>query len=155
MKTRRGIFAVVVDKKGNLLVLHRVHYWKGWEVPKGGIDGNYGERKCLEEELWEELGLRKKDYKVLGRTNIFQEYRYPQHYRKKWKVGGAKFAGWAIRTSKTKISFKHNPVAEHDSYKWLPMQKALKTLSYANQRKAVKKVIHAFNLDKMQKNTTK
>ncbi len=146
MKTRLGVFVLVVDKKRNLLVLHRVHYWKGWEVPKGGIDGKYSEKKCLEEELWEELGLKKKDYKVLGRTNIFQEYRYPQHYRKKWKVNRAKFRGWIVRTNKTRISFKHNPVKEHDKYKWMPLEKALKTLSYRSQRNAVKQVAKQFGL---------
>lgn len=141
MKTRAGVFAVVVDKKGRLLVLHRIHYWRGWEVPKGGIDGKYSEKKCLEEELWEELGLRKNDYKVLGKTNVFQEYKYPAHYQKKWKVGAAKFRGWAVKVKKRRISFKNNPVKEHDGYKWLPMAKALKVLSYASQRKAVEAVV--------------
>lgn len=146
MKTRRGIFVLVVDKKSNLLVLHRVHYWKGWEVPKGGIDGKYSERKCLEEELWEELGLKKSDYKVIGKTNVFQEYSYPQHYRKKWGVDRAKFRGWAVKVKKRKISFKHNPVKEHDQYKWLAIAKALKLLSHLNQRKAVKAVVNQFGL---------
>ncbi|MFH1247407.1 MAG: NUDIX hydrolase [Candidatus Micrarchaeota archaeon] len=145
-KTRRGVFAVVVDKKGNMLVLHRVHYWRGWEVPKGGIDGKYSERECLENELWEELGLRKKDYEVIGRTNHFQEFKYPANYRKKWKVDGAKIRGWAIRAKKQRITFKNNPVREHDSYKWMPVEKALKRLSYANQRKAVKLVVEQFGL---------
>ena len=146
MKTRRGVFAVVVDKKGNLLVLRRVHNWKGWEVPKGGIDGKYSEKKCLEEELWEELGLRKKGYTVIGRSKHVMKFTYPPSYQKQWKVKDAKIRGWAIKTKTRRITFKNNPVKEHDGYKWLPMAKALKLLSYANQRKAVKAVVNQFGL---------
>ncbi|MBI4406308.1 NUDIX hydrolase [Candidatus Micrarchaeota archaeon] len=146
MKTRRGVFAVVVDYKNNALVLHRVRTWKGWEVVKGGIDGKDSEKKCLENELREEIGLEKKDYLTIGRTNCLLTYQYPGSYRKKWGVDRARFSGWLVRTKKRRISLKNNPVKEHDAYKWLPLQKALKKLTRKSQKKAVKCVVKQLNL---------
>ncbi len=146
MTTRRGIFAVVIDKKNNLLVLHRVHNWTGWEVAKGGIDGKYSEKKCLKNELWEELNLEKKDYTIIGKSNCFLTYNYPLSYQRKWNVKSAKFRGWLVLAKKRKISFKNNSVKEHNDYKWMPLKKALKKLTFANQRKAVKSVAKQFGL---------
>ncbi len=145
MKPRLGIFVVVLDKKNNVLVLHRVLNWKGWEIPKGGLDGKT-EKQTLEEELWEELGLGKKDYKAVKKTNVFLTYKYPLTYVKKWKVSDAKFHGYIVQSKKRRISFKNNPEKEHDGYKWLPLAKALKLLTFSNQRVALKKIAKQLNL---------
>ncbi len=145
MKTRRGIFAVVLDNKNNVLVMRRILNWKGWELPKGGLDG-HTEREALAEELWEELGLRKKDYEVVGKTNVFTGHKYPAAYVKKWKVSGAKFRGYVVKSKKKHISFKNNPEKEHDAYKWVSLAKALKLLTFANQRIALRKIANQFNL---------
>ncbi len=154
MKTRRGIFAVVVDEKNNLLVLHRVLNWKGWEVLKGGIDESNSEKTALMKELREETGLQAKDILSARPTKTFLTYNYPRWYQKKWKEKSAKFRGWVVRLksekkkkgAKKRISFANNPEREHDRYKWMPLAKALKILSFVNQRAAVKAVLKQFNL---------
>ncbi len=143
MKTRKGIFVVILDKEDNLLLVHRVLNWKGWELPKGGCDGKT-EKRTLKEELWEELSLKEKDYTVEKRTNIFLTYKYPPSYVKKWKVSNAKFRGYVIRSKINRISFKNNPEKEHDKYKWVSMKMALKLFTFSNQRLAVNKIIHEY-----------
>ena len=139
MKIRRGIFVVVLNDKSELLVVHRVLNWKGWELPKGGCDGK-SEEQTLKEELWEELGLGKKDYDVVRKTNVFTQHKYPAAYAKKWKVSGAKLRGYVIKSKTNKISFKNNPEKEHDKYKWASLKMALKMISFANQRVALRKI---------------
>ncbi len=146
MKTRRGVFVLVVDGKNNALILHRIRNWRGWEVVKGGIDGKDSEKKCLENELWEEIGLEKKDYTIVGKSNCWLTYSYPRAYAKKWSVQRAKLRGWLVRAKKKRVTFKNNPVKEHDAYKWLPLEKALNKLTWRSQRKAVKRVGKQFNL---------
>lgn len=147
MKTRRGFFVVVVDKNNNMLILHRVLNWRGWEVTKGGIDEKgRNEKREMQRELFEELGFCAGDYKIVGRSNCFLSFSYPKWYQTKWKVSGAKFRGWLVRADKGKISFSHNPEREHDGYKWLPIVSGIKKLKQANQRAAVKGVLKRFGL---------
>ena len=147
MKPRLCIFAVVVDERNKLLILHRMLNWKGWEVPKGGIDKSHSEKQAVMQELREEAGLAGKDIVSATRTNYFMSYDYPKKYRVKWKVKGAKFRGWLVRVkAKRKISIAHNPDREHDKYKWVPLAKALKMLTFANQRSAVKKIAKSAGL---------
>ncbi len=144
-KTRRGIFAVVLDKKGDVLVLHRVLNWRGWELPKGGLDG-HTEREALAEELWEEVGLRKKDYSVIRKSKVVVKFKFGKVYEKKHSYTHARFTGWLVKSKTRRVSLKHNPVQEHDAFKWVTWKQAVKLFKFSNQVQTMKKIAKEFNL---------
>lgn len=145
-KTRRGIYAVVLDAKNNVLVLRRVLNWKGWELPKGGLDG-HTEREALAEELWEEVGLRKKDYKVIGKSKVIVKFKFNAVHRKRWGYTDARYAGFVVRSKTRRVSFKNNPVQEHDKYVWVSWKEATEKLfKFTNQVTTMKKIAKEFSL---------
>jgi 8-oxo-dGTP diphosphatase len=136
MVYRKGIAAIVFRRKGKkkeFLLFHRIQNWAGWEFPKGGRQGKETEMDCLKREIKEEMGSM--DYKVVAKTNYVIKYPWPRKYQKdgKWYDGVVdrlyivEFFGKKIRYSKD----------EHSSYLWVGAKKALKMLTYEDQKKAL------------------
>ena len=144
-RTRRGVFAVVLDGKNNVLVVRRVLNWRGWELPKGGCDGKT-ERETLEEELWEEVGLAKKDYKVIRKSKAVLEFKFGKKYGKKHSYTHARFTGWLVKSKTRRVSLKHNVVQEHDAFKWVTWKEAMKLFKFSNQVQTMKEIAKEFNL---------
>jgi 8-oxo-dGTP diphosphatase len=111
-------------QKGNLrvLVAHRPRY-DDWSLPKGKADdGETPEQTALREVL-EETGYKCRVVAPVGTTR----YRVP---------GGVKEVNWfALKPLPDSPGFKKNP--EVDEVKWLSRRRALKQLSYDQDRELV------------------
>lgn len=67
MEIKNGVSAIIYDKRGSIvhfLILHRNTNWKGWEFPKGGVEGNETSKEALIREIKEETGLKKFEIKA-------------------------------------------------------------------------------------------
>ena len=76
MNFRKGIGAIVLDKKGNIIVFQRNDYKDNWQGPEGGIDENETVIDALKRELWEEIGLSSEKYEILKETKDFIRYKF-------------------------------------------------------------------------------
>ena len=76
MNFRKGIGAIVLDKKGNIIVFQRNDYKDSWQGPEGGIDENETVIDALKRELWEEIGLSSEKYEILKETKDFIRYKF-------------------------------------------------------------------------------
>lgn len=132
-KFRKGVFCVVFSLKPlSYLLLHRKWHWKGYEFPKGGSFANEKIENTIVREVKEETGLKVLSIIKFKKKGKFIYYKTTQHERNA-KGFSYKLFGCEVKKSKVKFSRR-----EHDGYKWLPYSKALRLLTWPNQRKALK-----------------
>jgi 8-oxo-dGTP pyrophosphatase MutT (NUDIX family) len=137
MKYRKGIFIVIYRKKDNnvdYLLLKRKLHWKGWEFPKGGSEEKESVNELIKREIKEETGqfpINIKKYPVSGR------YRYHKELKERSGIIGQTYKLYSAEIKKEKVRIDK---LEHSSYKWANFQKAIKLLTFQNQRKCLRMV---------------
>lgn len=135
-KFRKAIFAVAYSKTKEgikYVVLKRKNHWKGWEFPKGKIEPFERKKKTVKREIKEEIGL---DPLNVKRFPVKGKYLYHKKVKDRPGVIGQTYILFAVEV-KYKRKIKIDPV-EHYSGKWLSFDKAMKTLTWPNQRKCLK-----------------
>jgi len=139
-KYRRGASAIVFRRKNGLklLILHRKLNWTGYEILKGGLKGRESEDNCLKRELREETGIRKYRHVETG-----YEYRYSwtkAFIKDNNTYRGAHFRLFIVEDldKSGRIRIDRN---EHSGYSWVTAKKALKMLTYKDQRDALRFVL--------------
>ena len=138
-KYRKGISAVVFRRRKPLfLVLHRKLNWKGYEIMKGGLKGKETEEHALKRELEEETGIRK--YRHV-RTEY--EYGYPwtkAYIKDNNAYRGAHFQLFIVEDLDRSDRIRTDK-REHSGYSWVTGKKALKMLTYGDQKRAMRFVL--------------
>jgi len=130
-KYRKGIFVVVyriINGKINYLVLHRKLHWRGWEFPKGGLEKNEKARDCVKREVMEECGL--KPIKIID-LKINGKFRYKKEFSDRKGFVGQSWRLFCALVEGNKIKIDK---LEHDGYKWVDFNKAIKMLKWKNQK---------------------
>jgi len=140
VKYRKGVSAIVFKRKKQpvFLVLRRKLNWRGYEIMKGGLMGNEGEENCLKRELREETGIKKYCF---VKTGYEYKYRWTRDYIKdNNKFNGAHFRLFVVMDldKSDRIRIDKN---EHSGYSWVTAKKALKMLTYKDQRDALRFVL--------------
>ncbi len=120
--------------KISYLILKRKLHWKGWEFPKGGINFLEGKRKAVKREVKEETGL---EILKIKKFNINGKYKYDKKYPDRPKIIGQTFSLYAVEVKKGKVKIDKK---EHSDYKWLEFEKAIKKLTWPNQKKCIEVV---------------
>ena len=140
MRYRPGIGAVIYRKtsKGpRFLIFHRIKNWEGWELLKGGIQDGETKLKALKREIKEETGLKK--YEIIKKTGKIIKYKWPKQFAKDHHIYfGAEHSFYLIKAKESKIKIDKR---EHDSYKWVTAEEALKLLTYNNHKRILKYVV--------------
>jgi dATP pyrophosphohydrolase len=139
---RKAVFIVIYRKsktifnktKIKFLILKRKLHWVGWEFPKGGIEPQESLLKTVERETFEETGQYPKNiksYKLSGKYNYLKELPDRNGFV------GQTYKLFSAELSKKNIIFDK---LEHSNYKWVSYEKAMKLLTYPNQKKCLKEV---------------
>ena len=135
MKYRKGVFLVVYflkNRKPKYLILKRKLHWKGWEFPKGGFEKGEDILKVVKRELKEETGLAPLKIK---KFDFSGKYKYDKKYPdRKGFVGQSFEALYAIEVQKAKVVLDKR---EHSGFAWKKFSRALKKLTWPNQRKCL------------------
>ena len=136
MKYRKGIFIVTYSKTKEgikYLLLKRKLHWKGWEFPKGGFEKGEKILDVVKRELKEETGLKQLNIKKFSEKG---KYNYNKKYSNRKGFVGQTFEGlYAIEVKKAKVSLD---ALEHSKYKWFNFKKALRKITWPNQKKCLK-----------------
>ena len=143
MKLRKSVFVVAYSGEEYLL-LKRKRHWVGWEFPKGGIKIFESRKNAIKRELKEEAGVEVikgsiKNHRHKG------EFLYEDKKKNNFKHDGQKFVLYSAEVKKKKINLKKNPDQEHSDAKWVSYKKALKMLTWPNQKKCLKIVYNSIN----------
>ncbi|MGB0991373.1 MAG: RNA pyrophosphohydrolase [Akkermansiaceae bacterium] len=62
---RPNVAALIINRKGKLLVCERINTKGAWQFPQGGVDAGESHKRALVREVEEEIGLPPKSYKIL------------------------------------------------------------------------------------------
>ena len=120
---RKNVGLIVLNPENQLLVCKRKNT-KKWQFPQGGVDSNEKPIQAAYRELFEEVGISKKDVKLLKESEHWYKYDLPVDYRRK-TINLKKFKGqsqkWFIFKSKYKleIDFMNDLHEEFDGYQWV------------------------------------
>lgn len=137
MKYRKAIFVVVYRKNPlEYLLLKRKLHWKGWEFTKGGVENCEQLIKSAKREAFEETGQ-----KVLRvhKFNISGKYKYDSKTLKDKKRKG--FIGQTYNLFSAEVSGKRKvklDKQEHSGFRWASFKKAVKMLTWNDQKKCLK-----------------
>lgn len=138
-KYRKALFIVVYrrelkENKIYYLLLKRKLHWKGWEFPKGGIKDKESAIKTIKREIKEETGQSPKNilkYPVSGK------YKYKNLLVDRPLIVGQEYKLYSAEIFNKKIIVDK---VEHSGFKWLTFEKAMKKLTWDNQKKCLKVV---------------
>jgi 8-oxo-dGTP pyrophosphatase MutT (NUDIX family) len=124
--------AVVFIRNGeiNYLLLKYTNYWG---FPKGLVEANETEKETARREIEEETGIT--DIRFL---NGFRE-EYSYFYKYEGKTIHKTVVYFLAETNQKKVKLSY----EHQSFKWLPFEEALKLLTYQKTKKLLEKA-HKF-----------
>ena len=122
---------VVMNNNRQVLICRRKGT-ENWQFPQGGIDNNELLEEAMYRELYEEVGLKRFDVSIIGKTKHAIKYDIPPSIRS--KVLGGKFKGqlqtWfllKIKDDNYSISLNCDDFPEFDMFDWVsywyPMSK--------------------------------
>ncbi len=133
---RPGIFAAVYkNEKGRIsyLLLKRKLHWKGWEFPKGGIEKRESELQALKREVEEETGLNALKIK---RHGVKGKFRYDKIIENnKHEYVGQTYSLYSVEVRPGRVRFDKK---EHSEFKWKDYNRAIRILTWPNQRKCLR-----------------
>ncbi len=121
---RLNVGIVIFNDKGKLLLCKRKNI-DSWQFPQGGIDEGESPIKASKRELFEEVGIKSNDTKLLSSTRNWIKYDIPKEKRKshflKKEFKGQKQKWFMFKLLKDiDISFENDPDNEFIDYKWVP-----------------------------------
>lgn len=135
MKYRKGVFIVVYTKakdKVEYLILKRKLHWKGWEFPKGGVEKKENMLSSIKRELKEETGLKAIKIKKFSEKG---RYTYNKKCNDRPDIKGQEYHLYSAEVKKKKLKLDK---LEHSGYEWVEFKKAVKMLTWKNQRKCLR-----------------
>jgi len=141
-KFRKAVFILTYRKTifgVKYLLLKRKLHWTGWEFPKGGIEPKEKPIEAAAREIKEETGQTPsniKKYKFSGK------YLYNQKFPDRKGIFGQTYQLFSaeLKNKKAKIDRR-----EHSTYKWASFKKAIKLLTWENQKQSLRIVKKTIN----------
>jgi|TARA_B110000438_G_scaffold300293_1_gene352366 putative (di)nucleoside polyphosphate hydrolase len=120
---RKNVGLIVLNLKNELLVCRRKDQ-KSWQFPQGGIDSGESPRVAAYRELFEEVGVKQKDVKIIQKSSHWYHYDLPQKYQNR-SDSMKKFKGqtqkWFMfkANSELEINLLNEIQQEFIEYKWV------------------------------------
>ncbi|MBK1789823.1 RNA pyrophosphohydrolase [Persicirhabdus sediminis] len=143
---RPNVAALIMNRKGKLLICERFGNAGAWQFPQGGVDHGETFLTALVREIKEEIGLPKSSYKV---KDLKMGYRY--HYSKPVIKKGVLYDGQEQvyflcklkKSNQVEIDVNQSP-PEFSDYKWIkPKDFPIKSLPEF-KRKVYRQVLWDF-----------
>ncbi len=137
-KFRKAVFVVIYyieDSKPVYLILKRKLHWRGWEFVKGGVDLLESKKNAAIREVKEETGL---NILKIQKHSKQGKYLYKKKFLDRTGIAGQTYSLYSAEAKEKKAVVDKR---EHSEYKWLDFNKAIKILTYSNQRKCLK-IVH-------------
>jgi putative (di)nucleoside polyphosphate hydrolase len=119
---RPNVAIVVVNAKNQVFWGKRVRE-HSWQFPQGGINPGETPETAMYRELHEEVGLKPKHIRILGRTRDWLRYEVPQHWvKREWRGSyrGQKQIWYLLRLvgRDTDVSLRASERPEFDAWRW-------------------------------------
>jgi len=79
---RPNVGIIIANDQGQVLWAERLRK-QGWQFPQGGVDGNESVDEAMYRELYEEVGLKPHQVKLVAKTRGWLRYRLPKQMIRK------------------------------------------------------------------------
>jgi len=79
---RKNVGLIVLNQENQLLVCRRKDQ-QTWQFPQGGIDTGESPRAAAHRELFEEVGIKKRDVNIIQKSSHWYHYDLPKKYQKR------------------------------------------------------------------------
>ena len=126
MKEEKSVAAIVYHNNEYLLLKYGLGHW---EFVKGHIEKGETEEETIIRELKEETGIR-----VAHIIKGFKED-YDYFFKSRGQKIHKSVSCLLIKSDTKDVELSY----EHDDYKWLPIDKAIKQVTYKNAKDLLKK----------------
>jgi len=80
---RSNVGMIITNGNGDVLWGKRLQKENSWQFPQGGIDKGESPQEALYRELYEEVGLKSGQVRLLAETKSWLRYRIPDHLVRK------------------------------------------------------------------------
>lgn len=128
---RLNVGIILANDSGELFWGRRPGKKDAWQFPQGGIQHNETPEKAMYRELYEEVGLKRDDVKILAQTQQWFCYYLPEHLRRpeqKPFCVGQKQKWFLLRllSDEKAIHFDHTHKPEFTAWRWIDYWAPLK-----------------------------
>lgn len=120
---RPNVGIVICNRKGQVLWAKR-YGQNSWQFPQGGINDNETPEQAMFRELYEEVGLSRKDVKILYVSKQWLRYKLPKRllrYDSKPMCIGQKQRWYLLQliSDEKNINMQSNNSPEFDGWRWV------------------------------------
>jgi putative (di)nucleoside polyphosphate hydrolase len=126
---RKNVGIILCNSKNELLICKRFRE-NSWQFPQGGFEENESAESAMYRELFEEIGLSKKDVEILGKTKNWLKYDLPKKYQRRTNnklCVGQKQIWFLLKliTNESSINLLKSKKPEFDAWEWSSITKPL------------------------------
>jgi putative (di)nucleoside polyphosphate hydrolase len=119
---RPNVASVIINKDNKILWAKRVDE-DNWQFPQGGIQKGETPEQAMYREVYEEVGLKKNSFEILGRSADWLKYDVPEKFVKTYWQGrykGQKQIWFLLKFigSDDLINLNLHDSPEFDDWKW-------------------------------------
>jgi putative (di)nucleoside polyphosphate hydrolase len=120
---RLNVGIVLCNDEGRVFWARRIGM-RSWQFPQGGIKRHEEPEAAMYRELYEEVGLRYRDVKLIARTREWLRYELPERYIRRHSFPpciGQKQLWYMLRlnASETRIKLNCTGKPEFDNWCWV------------------------------------
>ena len=115
---RSNVAGILRNRHGQILVCERIQMENAWQFPQGGVDEGESLEEALRRELWEEIGVVPKDYRIVESRGPYR-YLFGEGRRKKGFHGKEQhyfLCDFTGEESRIQIETEH---PEFRAWKWI------------------------------------
>ncbi|MGK2946679.1 MAG: RNA pyrophosphohydrolase [Candidatus Malihini olakiniferum] len=120
---RPNVGIVICNRLGEVLWARR-YGQHSWQFPQGGINSGENPEQAMYRELFEEVGLRKKNVRILAATRSWLRYKLPKRFVR-WDTKpvciGQKQKWFLLQLmcNESDINMQNNSTPEFDDWRWV------------------------------------
>jgi len=122
---RAGVGAVVLDPRGQVLVLERADVPGAWQFPQGGLDVGESPLAAVRREVEEETGIRARALRLVGQYPDLLAYELPEAAQSP-RTGIGQVQYWFyFETGDGDAPLERLPPGEFRAARWTTMARAV------------------------------
>jgi len=136
---RQCVSIIVLNAKGDVLIVHKPRKNDAWQIPQGGIEEGENAIEAGKRELLEETNINLKEDPVL--CSQFYQYDYPEGFKRAEKP---KYEGQNLQFVATHVpddTIVKVDQRELNDFKWIKPDELKKYLNRRDYREIVEEVI--------------